>query len=108
MLSVSTMRMRSRVTDRRVTATSPAVGGSANLSLPAPAVKRVGTTGVSQPTRGRMPLMAVPLRAMLTAATLLALAPATAWAAKATLAPRTVFLPIGGLQLPVAVSGELL
>ena len=55
-----------------------------------------------------MPLMAVPPGAMLTAATLLALAPATAWAAKATLAPRTVFLPIGGLQLPVAVSGELL
>lgn len=44
----------------------------------------------------------------MTAASLLVLTPAGAGAAKATLAPRTVLVPIAGLQLPVAVSGELL
>lgn len=53
-------------------------------------------------------MLRAPFRAVVTAASLLALAPASAWAAKATLSPRTLFLPIAGLQLPVAVSGELL
>lgn len=58
--------------------------------------------GVARPPKRN----AVLFRVILAVGT--ALMPAVAWAAKATLSPRTVILPIGGLQLPVGVSGELL
>jgi len=51
-------------------------------------------------------LRAAALRMILAAGALLT--PTATWAAKVTLSPRTIFLPIGGLQLPVGVSGEFL
>lgn len=103
MLSVSTIRMRSRGTDRRLNAVSPAVGGSGNFP-PSPAAVKHRSVATGDRGLARRPRLRA-LRVVLAATALLM--PAAAWAAKATLSPRTVFLPIGGLQLPVGVSGEL-